>query len=87
MEIFVLRPATNWERGSGAAVIIAKSVERVQKLMREYEFEEDLIVYATDDDANADVAGPFRHTWVEVERFPTAEDSERIVILSWDEEI
>jgi hypothetical protein len=87
MEIFVLRTATNWERASGAAVIVAPSAERVQALMREYEFEEDLNVYPSDEDADADVSGPFRHVWVEVERFPTDEERERIVVVSWDEKI
>ncbi|MFI5267880.1 MAG: hypothetical protein ACHQ7M_10935 [Chloroflexota bacterium] len=87
MEIFVLRPATSWERGSGAAVVIAESIAQVQSLMREYEFEDDLAVYASDDDAHADVTGPFRHPWVEVERFPTTEETERIAIISWDEKI
>jgi hypothetical protein len=87
LEIFVLRPATSWDRGSGAAVIIAPSPQRVQALMREYEFEDDLTVYPSDEEADADVTGPFRHTWVEVERFPTPEDRERIVLISWDEKI
>lgn len=87
MEVFILRPASNWERGSGAAVVIAESAERVQELMREYEFEDSLAVYVDDDAANADVSGPFRHSWVEVERLPSAEERERIVIVSWDEKI
>jgi hypothetical protein len=87
MEVFVLRPATNWERGAGAAVVIAETRERVQALMREYEFEDALTVYADDDAAEADVAGPFRHVWVEVERLPTEAERERIIIISWDEKI
>ena len=83
----MLRPATNWELGSGVAVIIAESTARVQAIMREYEFEEDLAVYGSDDEADADVAGPFRHVWVEVERFPVDQERERIVIVSWDEKI
>lgn len=82
-----MRPATSWELGSGAAVIVAESAVRVRALMREYEFEDDLTVYATDDEVAADVVGPSRHIWVEVERFPTAEEHERIVIISWDEKV
>ena len=40
----MLRTASNWEQGSGAAVVIAGTLERVQDLMREYEFEERLTV-------------------------------------------
>jgi crotonobetainyl-CoA:carnitine CoA-transferase CaiB-like acyl-CoA transferase len=87
MEIFVLRTAANWERGSGAAVVIAQTIERVQDLMRDYEFEERLTIYETDSAADADVTGPTRHTWVEVERFPTEEKRERVVVVSWDEKI
>ena len=83
----MLRTATNWERGSGAAVVIAESLEQVQDLMREYEFEERLAVYSTDADADEDVVGPTRHTWVEVERFPTDEERGRIVVVSWDEKV
>jgi hypothetical protein len=87
MEIFVLRTASNWERGCGAAVVIAESREQVQALLRDYEFEETLTCYQSEDEADADVVGPTRHTWVEVERFPTAEQRERIVVTSWDEKI
>ena len=87
MEIFVLRTAADWERGSGAAVVIAESMERVQTLMREYEFEEGLAVYTSDGEAQDDVVGPFRHKWVELERFPTDAERERVVVLSWDEKI
>jgi len=87
MELFVLRTASNWERGSGGAVIIAETLERVQELMREYEFEEALACYTSDEQAEEDVVGPSRHTWVEVERFPTAEQRARIVLISWDEKI
>lgn len=87
MEIFILRTASNWERGSGAAVLIAESQARVQQLMREYEFEDTLIVYSDNDEAEADVTGPTRHVWVEVERFPAAEEQERVVLISWDEKI
>ena len=81
----MLRPASGWERGSGAAVIVAETLDRVQELMREYEFEDALTVYPDDDAAEADIIGPFRHAWVEVERLPTPEERERIVIISWDE--
>ena len=87
MEIFVLRPASSWERGSGAAVVIANSADRVQALMRDYELEDRLTVYASDDDAEADVTGPLRHTWVTVERLPGAQEQERIVLISRDEKI
>jgi hypothetical protein len=87
MEIFVLRTASSWQLGSGAAVVIAESPEQVQALMRDYEFEDSLTVYDSDGDAEDDVAGPTRHTWVEVERFPTVEERERIVVISWDEKV
>jgi hypothetical protein len=87
MEIFVLRTATSWELGGGAAVVIADTLQRVQELMRDFEFEERLAIYGSDAEAEADVVGPFRHTWVEVERFPTAEQGERIVVVSWDEKL
>ncbi|HEX6512240.1 MAG TPA: hypothetical protein VF157_08080 [Chloroflexota bacterium] len=87
MEIFVLRTASSWERGSGAAVVIAQTLENVQTLMRDYEFEEGLAVYENDAQADDDVTGPFRHTWVEVERFPTGEERERVVVISWDEKL
>jgi hypothetical protein len=87
VEVFVLRPASGWERGSGAAVVVAETLARVQDLMREYEFEDALTVYADDGAAEADVTGPFRHAWVEVERLPSPEERERIVIISWDEKI
>jgi len=87
MELFVLRTASNWEQGSGAAVVIAEALERVQALMREFEFEERLTVYAAEDEVEADVLGPTRHTWVEVERFSTGETQERIVVVSWDEKV
>jgi len=85
MELFVLRTAASWERANGAAVIIAQSLERVQTLMREYEAEETLCVYETDDQAHTDAMGPFRHAWVALERFPSEEKVERVVIISWDE--
>jgi hypothetical protein len=87
MEIFVLRTASNWEQGSGAAVLIAETQEHAQELLREYEFEDRLVIYTDDDEAAADVTGPTRHTWVEVERFPIADERERIVLVSWDEKI
>jgi hypothetical protein len=87
MDIFVLRTAANWELGSGAAVVIAASLERVQDLLRDYELDDRLTIYASDAEAEADVTGPFRHAWVEVERMPTAEEKERIVIVSWDEKV
>jgi len=83
----VLRTAGGWERGNGAAVVIAESLERVQELMRDYETEEALAVYESEDDAQADVIGAFRHTWVQVETFPSAEESERVVVLAWDETV
>jgi hypothetical protein len=87
VELFVLRTASGWERGGGAAVVIAETLERVQTLMREYEMEESLTCYESDAEADADVSGPFRHTWVQVERFPSAEERERVVLISWDEKI
>lgn len=83
----MLRTASQWDRGSGAAVLIAETQERVQDLLREYEFEDSLTVYTDDSEAEADVTGPTRHTWVEVERFPTTEQRERIVYVAWDEKI
>lgn len=87
MEIFVLRTAANWERGAGAAVVIAESLDSAQALMREYELEDSLTCYESDEEAAGDVTGPFRHTWVQVETFPTEAEQERIVVISWDEKI
>ena len=87
MELFVLRTAEGWQQGGGAAVVIAETLARVQSLMREYELEDSLTVYESDADAEADVSGPFRHAWVQVETFPTTEERERIVLISWDEKI
>jgi hypothetical protein len=87
MELFVLRTAAGWERGNGAAVVIAETLEHVEVLLRDYESEEQLTVYPSDDEANSDVEGPFRHTWVEVERFPSDAPRERVVIVAWDESV
>lgn len=87
MDLFVLRTAANWERGGGAAVVIGPDLAHVQTLMREYELEDALTCYESDAEAEADVLGPFRHTWVLVETFPSGEQQERIVLISWDEKI
>ena len=83
----MLRTASGWERGNGAAVVIAESLEHVEVLLRDYESEEQLTVYASDEEADEDVEGPARHTWVEVERFPSDEPRERVVIIAWDESV
>ncbi|MBV8086007.1 MAG: hypothetical protein JO247_14455 [Chloroflexi bacterium] len=87
MDLYVLRTASGWERGNGAAVVIAESLEHVEVLLRDYESEELLAVYPSDDEATADVEGPSRHTWVELERFPSDEPRERVVIVAWDESV
>jgi hypothetical protein len=87
MELYVLRTAAGWERGNGAAVVIADSLEHVEVLLRDYESEEVLTVYPSDDEAYSDVEGPFRHVWVEVERFPVDESRERVVVIAWDETV
>lgn len=87
MELFVLRTAGTWERGNGAAVIVAESLKAVESLMREYEVEERLTCYQTEVEAESDVTGPSRHTWVEVERFLSSEGQQRVVLISWDETI
>ena len=83
----MLRTASGWERGNGAAVVIADTLEHVEVLMRDFEAEEQLAVYISDEEADEDVEGPFRHVWVEVERFPSDEPQERVVIISWDETV
>ena len=83
----MLRTASGWERGNGAAVVIAESLEHVEVLLRDYESEEQLTVYPSDDEAFEDVEGPFRHAWVEVERFRSDEPRERVVIIAWDETV
>jgi len=87
MDLYVLRTAAEWERGNGAAVVIAESLEHVEVLLRDYESEEQLAVYPTDEEASSDVEAPLRHAWVEVERFPSNEPRERVVIVAWDETV
>lgn len=87
MELFVLRTAAGWDRGNGAAVVVAESLPAVEAMMRECELEERLTCYQTEVEAESDVTGPTRHTWVEVERFPSQEEQPRIVLISWDETI
>ncbi|GEM_PF-2590544 len=85
MDLYVLRTSAAWERSNGAAAVIAESLEHVEVMLREYESEEQLRVYPTEDEAAVDALAPFRHVWVEVERFPVDEQAERIVVVSWDE--
>ena len=85
MDIFVLGTSSEWERGNGAAVVIAQSIDRVEEMLREYEMEETLRVYEAEDNAAVEIDSPSRHLWVEIERFPTDEKAERVVIVSWDE--
>ena len=87
VHIFVLCTAEGWERTNGAAVVVAETLERVQELMREYEAEEGLVCYSSARDAEDDLTGPFRHQWIEVERFDTDDKRERVVISSWDERL
>lgn len=87
MQIFVLRTAEGWERANGAAVVVAETLERGEELMREYEAEETLVCYPSEGEAEVDVVGPFRHQWIEVERFETDDERERVVISSWDERL
>ncbi len=83
----MLRTAAAWERGNGAAVVIAQSLEHVEVLLRDFESEDQLTVYPSDEEASEDAEGPFRHAWVEVERFPSQEAHERVVIIAWDESV
>ena len=87
MEVFVLRTAAGWERANGAAVILAESLEGAETLMRDHELEERLTCYQSEAEAQADVTGPSRHIWVQVERFPNQEEQPRVVIIAWDDTI
>jgi len=93
LKLFCLKVSKHWEFCGGAAVVIAESVEEVQRLLTQREADIHLEHFGTPDaspstivvlEEEEDRHGDNTDTWVVAEVFPCSEATPRVVVFDYN---